>query len=1538
MKEFFLKNGVKAWAGTADDAHELKNGEVISKDDAILLTYEATIDRDQLLAIIAGMKGDPVNGGAYTVPLPTAIKFPAGSSQSKPLEVNIPAANGQPAERLKFGTLVIDADTGTARVEFLPLSTKHPADPRSVLQYIADEAGGIDECVLYMDCQADDSGIGDKETLNIKLEDFLDVTVTIKEHIKTDPKLEKTGTYDSASGKVSWTVTYTPGTKTFSTPLSFVDTFSSADQTYVDGSFGITEGGTFESSLFTEATAGGSTALTYSPLPPATNPPVPMVFTYQTVLSDEKVKASAGTEITLGNKAAVRDSTGKELVSATEKTPVKVAKEDTTWLVKDFETDFSGAPKSIVWKLTVNTVGRNLKDLTLYDQFPTDHLTLDTNSFEVQDADGNWQSIASAGITVNATPGKHGERDYQFSLAFGTPPQQSDYQLRYRTDVDSLIFENSQPLKATNEAWLDFSWLKYNGTDPVDFDYTLPGVKKEAAPPTSMIDKKSTSYNRETHEITWQVTVNPHLVDYQSGTITDNLDQFAGSEQTYVADSFLVTAGDSSQITMTGADTSQKNLAFTVGALGTAALTYEFKTTLDKADDYGTNHGGKSYKNKVEMDAMVVSYADAIHSSAEGSCWMTSNVVQKGGTGYDYKTGRLSWQVTVNGNKMPMTAPVLKDVLEEGQSYVDGSVTVTDGELADSNPVTYDAATRTLTVSLKDIPQGKSPAVRFQTLLNPDDMGEAFRKGTDVKVNNAVTLSHAGFSDSTSNKAVQTVKNPVLTKSSISVDNNDEFIDFLVNINPNRITLSGKNQTLVDSLPQGLLLDLSSVKLYSAEVTATGGFPAKPVEANELPKEQYQIAYDAAKRILTVTLPQGSGSYQLAYRTDVFDASKAPFQNDIRFADGSSMESETGSSTSVRFSGSGGGGLSRRKAGLQIIKQDSAKDADGNNRVLAGVGFELYNQKDLTTVLDYGETDANGLLTFYALDPTSTFVVKERGTPEGYLPLEEGITATFTHTGEKQTFTLVNERVSADVVLQKNSDATETGLAGVTFTLTNKTGTNPFTLTAVSDKTGKVLFADVPFGEYGVTEAQAPEYYRPFTKDISVTVSKTDGETPLILIGGQVGATVLNEHQRGSVQIVKTEKNSTKPMENVEFTLLEKISGKTVASAKTDKDGLLTFENLLVGTVYLLRETVPQGYLPVEDKELTLTQDNQLKTVNWENTKIPIGSIAIHKTDSATGKAMEGVEFQLLSSDKTLLTSGKTDSEGKLAFTNLPAITTYFLREITPVGYRPSEDRSVAMSEGKEYGIDWKNDPISRGSVAIRKTDSSSGKAMEGVEFQLLSKDGTLLSKGSTDKDGALLFGDLLPGTYTLHEIVPEGYEPCADKTVELREGETQTLDWKNTPKPIGSITVTIVDSKTKKPIVDVEFKLLDKDGNVVQVGRTDKDGKLTFINIPGDQTYTIRPASPEGYKHIGDITVQVKGSEAKEVPVKADPISPTPTPTVKPTVKPTPTPKPKLPQTGSNQLVPLLVLGAGALLTAVGCTGYFGTKGRRNKGNPDKK
>ena len=280
------------------------------------------------------------------------------------------------------------------------------------------------------------------------------------------------------------------------------------------------------------------------------------------------------------------------------------------------------------------------------------------------------------------------------------------------------------------------------------------------------------------------------------------------------------------------------------------------------------------------------------------------------------------------------------------------------------------------------------------------------------------------------------------------------------------------------------------------------------------------------------------------------------------------------------------------------------------------------------------------------------------------------------------------------------------------------------------------------------------------------------------------------------------------------------------------------------------------------------------KSLTFEN--VPLNAIVVHKTDSVTGEALGGATFQLRYLGGTSGTGGTmigqkvTGSNGMAIWTGLKP-GSYIVEEVDPAdGYSiiQSSETVYLADNGEQSVITVRFENMPDGNLLIRKVCSANPSVtLPDAEFKVTYADGTLIGDSNgiyrTDENGEILISGLQPGKSVVvtETQAPPGYLiDTQAQTVQIKEGRTVSLNFKNQPK--GELIIQKRDSATGQPLAGAQFRVttaagcevgLDGvigDSTLTQNGifTTDSSGEIRITNLaPGAYVLTEIKA-PHGY------------------------------------------------------------------------------------------
>lgn len=278
---------------------------------------------------------------------------------------------------------------------------------------------------------------------------------------------------------------------------------------------------------------------------------------------------------------------------------------------------------------------------------------------------------------------------------------------------------------------------------------------------------------------------------------------------------------------------------------------------------------------------------------------------------------------------------------------------------------------------------------------------------------------------------------------------------------------------------------------------------------------------------------------------------------------------------------------------LKIIKVDALT---GDTLKMAGIKFNIYDANTNEFITE-AITDDNGEIIIDNLSKGS-YKIKEIDNQEipGYEINEKEIY--FEITGEEELITVEfpnNPVLGALKVLKVNEDGNP--LAGVTFGLYQSDGA--LVDIVVTDESGIALFENLQAGTYQLKELATIDGYLldETVHEIELKLENNKLETVTIKL--------VNYQPKGSLEIIKVDTNNN-PLPETEFVLYDS-NRKEIKKAKTNSEGKIIVDNLLLGKYYLEEITPADGYQLLDDIiEFEINNNKEVITITVTNEKIDI--------------------------------------------------------------------------------------------------------------------------------------------------------------------------------------------------------------------------------------------------------------------------------------------------------------------------------------------
>ncbi|EEO6567411.1 LPXTG cell wall anchor domain-containing protein [Listeria monocytogenes] len=596
----------------------------------------------------------------------------------------------------------------------------------------------------------------------------------------------------------------------------------------------------------------------------------------------------------------------------------------------------------------------------------------------------------------------------------------------------------------------------------------------------------------------------------------------------------------------------------------------------------------------------------------------------------------------------------------------------------------------------------------------------------------------------------------------------------------------------------------------------------------------------------------------------------------------------------ARFTAQTGDGIIVKK------DKDSGKTLSGAQYHVTGDDFD----KTVTTGLD-GKVNLNDLI-------VGNYKVVETKAPAGYTI--DSTPKTLTIKAKETTTLNVNNKEAFFQVKLTKEDA-ETGaktqgaatLKGAEYTFyADSTLSKPLQTVSIGDD-NTAMSQNFSFENKTERTIYAKETKAPVGYNIDTTVypikATQDNQTTEVFLEK---ATSEDKVIKGKVAITKTAGmpedgnyfgGELPVLEGAEFTLTSNTTNQVVDTITTDGDGRAE-SNWLPYDTYTVHESItPASYQPVPDFQVTIDTEGKTHYYVLEDVA-KSATIKVVKKDATTGKVIpaKGTQFRILDAMGNVIEQKvtyptpmtislfETASDGSFTMPYPLIAGDYFLQEVkAPTGYTLNAEPIPFTVTGdvNEVTVECENTPqmgkivLDKFGETVDNDKTTTNKIvyketlLPNTEYDVIAKndiktaDGTTRAKKGevvdhvkTDAKGHAETKELFLGDYTLHETkAPTGYTLGADKEVSLKyasqevKATSTSVDLHN--KLVKSDIVITKKGSDGKKLAGVEFSLYDSHRKLIMTGTTDKNGQLTFKNVPyATAGYSVKETKGvDGYK-----------------------------------------------------------------------------------------
>lgn len=538
----------------------------------------------------------------------------------------------------------------------------------------------------------------------------------------------------------------------------------------------------------------------------------------------------------------------------------------------------------------------------------------------------------------------------------------------------------------------------------------------------------------------------------------------------------------------------------------------------------------------------------------------------------------------------------------------------------------------------------------------------------------------------------------------------------------------------------------------------------------------------------------------------------------------------------------------------------ASKTVTDTNKVLCDYPAFTYTKSKVTVK---HEKDKNTLTISVDKDCTATsFALPATKYFKEYTGDDDGLLLYYPY-GSKSYQKLIYSAYYDPIDVSFNADITPLGnlkliktsednvVANIKFTITS---TN-YSKTVTTNSKGEFQLDDLVPGKYTVTEESIDKYVPAKSQTVTVEGNKT--------------ATVSfsNVLKRSDIKVIKScEDNFT---EGHKFHLYgTSLSGiKVDEYTTTDKNGVATFKDILIGTGYTLEEVDTAVRYVIPDNQTAAVEWNKVNEYHFNN-KLKKFRVNVVKSDIEKGHAqgdakLSGAKYGIYKGNQ-LIDTYTTDDNASFTTKYYVCDTDWTIKEISSSeGYLVNDEVYKVGADPKLYEIEYnecKNavtEQVKKGKIAIIKHTDDGSTQIEtpekGAEFQVYLKSaGSFVNADKDEKDTIICDEDgfastkLLPyGVYTVHQTKGwKGREKIKDFDVFI---DTDMKEYKfliNNSNFESYLKVVKLDAETGKQIAyeGAGFEIYDSDGHRVNMQFTYPEVTEIHTFYTNSEGYLITP------------------------------------------------------------------------------------------------
>ena len=284
----------------------------------------------------------------------------------------------------------------------------------------------------------------------------------------------------------------------------------------------------------------------------------------------------------------------------------------------------------------------------------------------------------------------------------------------------------------------------------------------------------------------------------------------------------------------------------------------------------------------------------------------------------------------------------------------------------------------------------------------------------------------------------------------------------------------------------------------------------------------------------------------------------------------------------------------------EIVIEKYLEEIDGELELEKNASFDVLDYETGKLIRSF---TTNEYGKFSLMLPYGKYLLKQTASTIGY-NLSEDIIFTITlDSKDSSNLIIKNPQIKGSLLIEKkDSDTKELITEEAEFQIYNVDTKEYLKIDGIDifkTKDGKLILENIPYGSYELIELTPPKNYQKTEERISFQITE---EQEVITLE------VLNKLQNGSLEIIKVDDETLKPIPGVLFGLYDQDKN-LIEEYYTNEEGKITIENLLEGLYYIKELNTVDDYELLEGFMEVQIRNNILNSVlitNRLKVEVPI--------------------------------------------------------------------------------------------------------------------------------------------------------------------------------------------------------------------------------------------------------------------------------------------------------------------------------------------